>query len=264
MKRTSSLLATAPWGWAWAGALVGLVVATVAFAPARWLAAAVYQASGERVQLLDPRGSVWQGSAQLVLSGGEGSRDAMALPGQVGWRLATAWNGVVAHVTADCCARQALQLRATPAGWGGMRLTLSNGQSQWPASLLVGLGTPWNTVQPQGQLVASTEDFYAEWIEGRLTLSGRVQLDAVRISSRLSTLQPMGSYRLTLQGGATPTLRLDTLEGSLQLTGEGRWVGRRLRFEGIASAAPERVDALSNLLNIIGRRNGARAIIKVG
>jgi general secretion pathway protein N len=41
-------------------------------------------------------------------------------------------------------------------------------------------------------------------------------------------------------------------------------VGAKLRFEGLASAAPERLDALSNLLNIIGRRDGARAIIKVG
>ena len=51
---------------------------------------------------------------------------------------------------------------------------------------------------------------------------------------------------------------------SLQLVGSGQWVGARLRFEGTATAAPDRVDALSNLLNIIGRRDGARATIKVG
>ena len=247
-----------------AGALAGLAAAMVVFAPARWLAAVVHQASGERVGLLAPRGSIWQGSAQLVLAGGEGSRDAMALPGQVAWRIRPAWDGVVAHVTAGCCMQQALQVRVAPAGWGGVRLTLSDGLSQWPAGLLAGLGTPWNTMQPQGQLVASTRGFYAEWVGGRLSLSGRVQLDATQISSRLSTLQPMGSYRLTLQGGTTSTLQLDTLEGSLQLTGQGQWVGQRLRFDGMASAAPERAEALSNLLNIIGRRNGARAIIKVG
>jgi general secretion pathway protein N len=41
-------------------------------------------------------------------------------------------------------------------------------------------------------------------------------------------------------------------------------VGRRLRFAGEASAAPEREGALSNLLNIIGRRNGARSLISLG
>lgn len=267
MQRTPSRAtgsAPAPWGWAKAGTLAGLILALVAFAPARWLAALVQQASGERVKLLSPRGGLWQGSAQLVLSGGAGSRDAMALPGQVMWRIRPAWNGVTVKVAADCCTRQALQLRAVVAGWSSVRLLLSDGQSQWPAGLLAGLGTPWNTVQAQGQLAASTQGFYAEWTQGRLSLAGRVQLDATQISSRLSTLQPMGSYRLTLLGGPSATLQLETLEGSLQLTGKGQWVGQRLRFDGSASAAPESVEALSNLLNIIGRRNGARAIIKVG
>ena len=74
----------------------------------------------------------------------------------------------------------------------------------------------------------------------------------------------MGSYRFTLQGGPSPSLDLATLEGSLELTGRGQWVGQRLRFSGVASAAPQRVEALSNLLNILGRRDGARSIITVG
>ena len=74
----------------------------------------------------------------------------------------------------------------------------------------------------------------------------------------------MGSYRMTLQGGTQATLRLETLEGSLQLSGDGQWVGGRLRFRGEASAAPEREAALANLLNIIGRRTGARSLIAIG
>ena len=253
-----------PWRWAIAGALVGLILALAVFAPARWLATLVQQASGAHVLLMAPRGSFWQGSAQLALAGGAGSTGALALPGQLTWRIRPAWGGLTLRLSAECCTQQALQLRAQPAGWGGVRLLLGDGQSRWPASLLAGLGTPWNTVQAQGQLVASTQGFQAEWLSGRLSLAGRVQLDAREISSRLSTLRPMGSYRLTLLGGGTPTLQLETLEGGLQLTGQGQWVGQRLRFDGVASARPESVEALSNLLNIIGRRNGATAIIKVG
>jgi general secretion pathway protein N len=84
------------------------------------------------------------------------------------------------------------------------------------------------------------------------------------MASRLSTLKPMGSYRLLVTGGAVNTLQLATLSGSLQLTGNGQWVGGRLQFDGVASAAQDRQEALSNLLNIIGRRDGARSIIKVG
>jgi general secretion pathway protein N len=74
----------------------------------------------------------------------------------------------------------------------------------------------------------------------------------------------MGSYRFILSGGATTGLQLSTLSGALQLSGQGQWVAGKLRFVGEASSAPESQAALSNLLNIIGRRNGARSIIKLG
>jgi len=248
----------------WAGVIAGLVAATVVFAPARWLAAGVQRLSDEQVRLVDARGSVWQGSAQLVLSGGEGTSGAVALPGQMAWTIRPTWGGLRAWVSADCCTRAPLQLNAELIGLGGVHFTLADSQSQWPAGLLVGLGTPWNTVQPQGQLVVTSQGFGAQWAEGRLSMEGRVQFDATQMSSRLSTIAPMGSYRLTLHGGAPSHIALTTLEGSLQLSGQGQWVGQRLRFEGEASAAPDRVEALSNLLNILGRRDGARSIIKLG
>lgn len=133
-----------------------------------------------------------------------------------------------------------------------------------PAALLAGLGAPWNTLQVEGQLSLVTQGLSVEWIEGRLSVAGRAELMATGMSSRLSTIKPMGSYRITLDGGNTATLEVTTLEGSLQLAGTGQWVGSRLRFEGVASAAPEREAALSNLLNILGRRTGARSIITVG
>ncbi|RYX91703.1 MAG: type II secretion system protein N [Comamonadaceae bacterium] len=260
--RPHRALAT-PWFWAAAGALLGLALATVLFAPARWLADAVDGATAGHVILAQPRGTVWNGSALLVLAGGEGSRDAAALPGQVQWQLRPAWLGIAARVDMACCTAQPLGMRLT-ASIRGARIEVANGESRWPAAVLTGLGTPWNTLQPEGNLSLSTQGLSVEWIEGRLMMAGRAQLDANQISSRLSTLKPMGSYRITLNGGSTSTLQLDTLEGSLQLTGSGRWVGSKLRFDGVATAAPDREAALANLLNIIGRRSGSRSIITVG
>jgi general secretion pathway protein N len=77
-----------------AGAALGIVSAVIAFAPARWLADAVAQASGGQLLLLQPRGTVWTGSAQLVLTGGNASNDRTALPGRVDWRLRPTWTGV--------------------------------------------------------------------------------------------------------------------------------------------------------------------------
>jgi general secretion pathway protein N len=251
------------WGWAVMGAVLGVMLALLLFAPARWLAQLVNTASGGQVVLNEARGTVWNGSAQLRLSGGEQAQGSVALPGRLTWVLRPASGGLESDIEAACCMAQALHLQAQ-VGWGGARVVFADHASHWPAALLAGLGTPWNTVQAQGQLVLSTQGLSVEWLEGRLNLAGRVQLDAQEMASRLSTLKPMGSYRLLVTGGAVNTLQLATLSGSLQLTGSGQWVGGRLRFDGVASAAQDRQEALSNLLNIIGRRDGARSIIKVG
>ena len=257
----------APWGWALAGVGLGLVVGSLVFAPARWLGSWVQQSSNGQLQLQEAHGTVWTGSARLLLTGGAGSQDQATLPGRLQWQLRPALTGgaagLVLQLRADCCLLQPWTWRLSP-HWGGGQVVLSDSVSQWPAQWLSGLGTPWNTIAAQGQLALSTQALTLNWSAGRLQLAGRAQLDALELSSRLSTLRPMGSYRLTLSGGATPGLQLVTLKGALQLSGQGQWVGNRLRFVGEASAAPESLAALSNLLNIIGRRDGARSIIKVG
>jgi general secretion pathway protein N len=263
VARTSKIPTEAPWFWAGAGAVLGLLAACVAFAPARWLASSVERASGGHLQLADPRGTVWEGSAQLLLTGGAGSSDAAALPGRISWDLQPRWDGAAARVRADCCMAEAVDVRYHW-GWGRAGLQVGDSVSQWPAAVVSGLGTPWNTLQLDGSLRLTTQGLSVEWAAGRPTVAGRAELVAQRVASRLSTLKPMGSYRITLQGGTQDTLRLETLEGSLQLSGTGQWVGQRLHFRGEASAAPEREEALANLLNIIGRRNGARSLISIG
>lgn len=263
MARTPQASRETPWGWALGGSVAGLLLALVLFAPARWLAAAVHAATGGQVVLADARGTVWSGSAQVVLTGGAGSSDAAALPGRLAWTLHPRWDGVLARLQPECCSDAPIPVRAQWR-WGGMRVAVGDSTSRWPARVAAGLGTPWNTLQLDGELALSTQGLSVEWVAGRLAIAGRADLVASRIASRLSTLRPMGSYRITLQGGTPATLRLQTLEGSLQLSGTGQWVGSRLRFRGEASAAPEREAALASLLNIIGRRSGARSLISIG
>ena len=148
--------------------------------------------------------------------------------------------------------------------WGGARVVIADSQSQWPAAVLTGLGTPWNTVRPQGELTLATRGLALETVSGRLALTGTAEVTLRHLSSRLSTLQPLGSYRVQVQGGDAISLDLSTLEGALRLSGNGQWVGSRLRFNGEASAAPGQEPQLANLLNIIGRRQGERAIISIG
>ena len=252
-----------PWGWALSGAVLGLALALLVFAPARWLSGPLEAASGGQLLLGDAQGTVWSGSGQLTLTGGPGSSDASTLPGRLAWQIQPAWGQLQLGVLADCCMSSALTLAVSPR-WGGAHVLVSDQRSQWPALWLTGLGTPWNTIRAEGQLALTSAGFGASWVHGRLRLQGALTMDALDIASRMSTLRPMGSYRFVLAGGNTPVLTLSTTQGSLQLSGKGQWTDGRLRFDGEASATPERQDALANLLNIIGRRQGARSIIKVG
>lgn len=246
-----------------AGILVGLCLALLLFAPARWLAAQLDLASEGRMRLSDAQGTVWSGSGQLSLHGGQGSNDGSVLPGRVHWRLLPSLGALDLELRADCCTPEGLQVRILPS-WGGARLQVADHQSHWSAQWLAGLGTPWNTIRPEGQLLLQSSAFVVQWSAGRWSWQGALQIDALDMASRLSTLRPMGSYRLQVQGGSVPQVDLQTLQGSLQLRGRGQWTGGKLRFEGEAQAAPERQEALANLLNIIGQRMGARSLIKLG
>ncbi len=325
--------------WAVWGVLLGALLAALANAPAQWLADALHQASAQRLLLADARGSLWTGSAVLVLTGGAGSRDAAALPGRLHWRLRPDWRGLALAAQQDCCINGDLKLHWQP-GWGGYTLALAGagcarprpagdrvgvrgdaptppalasphpsplppagegelpraGEGElpragagelppaiegerpdcaepgvighWPAAWLAGLGTPWNTLQLGGLLQLASPGLRLQSVQGRLRLDGALALELQGMSSRLSPLPVLGSYRLGLQsqpaGGESATLRLDTLDGALRLSGSGQWTGARLRFRGDAQAADGQAAALANLLNIIGRRQGALSIISIG
>ena len=85
-----------------------------------------------------------------------------------------------------------------------------------------------------------------------------------------ATVDPLGSYRLSVSGDAGHAAaprgcRCRPSDGALQLSGNGTWGPGGVRFRGEASAAtPADEPALNNLLNIIGRRNGARSVISIG
>ena len=258
--------------WALVGALLGALISLAVYAPAAWLAAMVQDATAGRLLLADARGTVWNGSAVMVLTGGAGSRDASALPGRLQWTLGLDGAALAMRAKQACCISGELLLRVAP-GLGRLRLELPTTAGpatqigQWPAAWLTGLGTPWNTLQPAGTLALASNGFAAESVQGRWIFSGRLELELRNLSSSLSTLEELGSYHLSLQGderGDAAQIQLNTRSGALQLAGSGQWVASKLRFNGQASAAPGSEAALGNLLNIIGRRQGALSLISIG
>lgn len=248
--------------WALLGGVLGLLMALVLFAPARWLAAGVAHFSNGQVQLNHALGSVWNGSAQLVLTGGRDSRSATSLPGRLHWKLRPAWSGARLQLLPDCCTSEPLQL-TVKVGWQRFGLQVEDHRSQWPTSLLQGLGTPWNTLRLDGSLNLTFRSYAVQWVQGRLQMQGTVEVGLHNAISSLTTLRPMGSYRLIMQGADQLLFSLVTDAGPLMLSGQGQVTGQRLRFKGEASAAPEHLPALNNLLSLLGQRQGSKAILSL-
>jgi general secretion pathway protein N len=256
--------------WAIGGALAGALLAAITYAPASWLANALFDLSGERLLLADAQGSIWTGQAVVVLAGGPGSRDASALPGRLQWKLRPSWRGLKLRARQECClnGELKLELRPTLSGFTLLLPARPDGIGRWPARWLSGIGTPFNTLQLGGTLQLATPDVLTlQVVQGRARLSGTVDLTLQGISSRMSPLDQLGSYKLLVrgdEGSGGAQLNLQTLDGALRLAGDGQWTGARLRFRGQADAAPGQEGALANLLNIIGKRQGALAVISIG
>lgn len=251
-----------------AGVLLGVLSCAIIWAPARWLADALAW-SGAPVQLHNAEGTVWNGRAQVVLH--RDTQDRTALPGHLQWQLRPTWQGALpglrARWQADCCLSAPWQWHI---GTDLRQLRLhaddlpENQPLRIPAAWLTGLGAPWNTLQLQGRLQLSTQGLALHASPAGVQMQGRVQLEAHDLSTSLSTLRPVGSYRLVALGADRPALELSTLQGALQLRGTGAIGTQGVVFDGEARAAEGREDALSNLLNIIGQRQGARSLIHLG
>ena len=288
--------------WAVAGAALGGLVALLAFVPASWVARELASTTGSRLILADARGTLWQGHAVPVLTGGAGSRDAAALPGRLHWQLGWHDGTPALQLKHACCLDNPVLLRwrpglassrfellslpavplaaggaaapeASPPAAGradapvGVPASAPTSVGHWPVAWLAGLGAPLNTMRLSGTMQLSGQDLSLELVQGRLVLGGRAELALNQVASRLSTLEELGDYRLSLQGdprGQAATLQMRTARGALKLSGEGQWAASRLRFNGQAEAAPGFEPALSNLLNIIGRRQGALSLISIG
>lgn len=267
--------------WGWAGAVSGALIGLICFAPANWLASGVSAATQQRLLLLDARGSVWSGSAVLALTGGPGSRDQAALPGRLSWTVWPSGWGLAVVLTQECCLHGPVTVRWAP-GLGGHTVTLippTDWIGQWPSAWLIGLGTPWNTLRLGGTARLLSPGLAIESARGRWRLAGGLDIELINASSQLSTLDTLGSYRLSVRGeplnvspgdrrdtasAGAAQITLSTLEGALLLSGNGTWGLAGLHFTGEASAADPNDAALGNLLNIIGRRDGARSVISIG
>lgn len=248
-------------------ALASAALVTLVLAPAQWMAALVHSATGARVQLAETSGTFWNGQATLVLSAGGSAPGTVraSLPERLAWRLSP-WALVAGRIDLTLSHPSALaQPLSVQARLGG-RIDIGPARVQLPAALLIGLGAPWNTIRPGGVLAITWDRLTLDG--GRL--QGNVTGEWQLASSTLTPVSPFGHYRLQTNGVFPGTqLNLVTVSGPLELTGSGTiGEGGRLRFQGLARAAPGTDPAVKTQLNgfisLLGRRDGDAAILNFG
>lgn len=249
-------------------AVAGLLATAMVIAPAQWIASALSNATGGRIELADAGGTAWNGSAVLVLaSSPDATAPRASLPERLTWRLSP-WSLITGQfdltVTHPSALSQPLAVRAPLFGAGGA--TLSATTLRLPASLLIGVGAPWNTIRPGGILLVNWDRLQI----ARDRIQGNFSAEWQYASSALTPVSPMGHYRLQTNG-VWPGTQLDllTISGPLELKGSGTIAADgRVRFTGRAQAMagtdPGVKAQLTGLISLLGRRDGEGALLNFG
>lgn len=218
----------------------------LATAPASLLDRCLQYASGGRLVLAHAGGTIWSGSATPALRPQNGP--VLALP-PLRWEVA-----VLPLLGGTLRAR--LQWGALPSApamdalLSFDRAELHRAQLVLPARIVEEISPMLKPAQFRGQLQIQS---------GKIVITGRgvegsATVDWLGAGSALSSVDPLGNYRLALTAaGERIQIGLSTASGKLLLEGQGNWsAARGLEFRGRAQASPGNHDALAELLRNLG------------
>ena len=224
-------------------------LALVATAPATLLDAGLQRASDGRLRLAEARGSLWSGTGQLEI------RDARGRSGvarRIAWRVRPGLLPL-ARIGYEVELDPAPRPFALTISWS--RIEIANAEISLPAAAL-GLGLP--KLAPL-ELTGDMQLRIASLSIGRDATRGSATLRWNAAGSALSPVSPLGDYELRLEGeGAVVRITLLTLNGPLQLDGQGAWAsGRQPAFHATAQVPPDFQQRLAPFLRLIAVERGA-------
>lgn len=216
-----------------------------ATAPATLLQHAVSAHSG--ITLAHLTGTLWHGSADEVsIATKFGLVQVSGLEWKVQWRYL--WRGEIALKLESADAVGSLTLAR---GLRGLRVAQAD--LALPAADLAQTLPQLSPWQPEGEVQIQTQGF---------ALNAAMPSEAIVVwrnaALNLSTVQPLGDYRLTLRNanGAIDA-RLETQDGKLRLDGVGAYSKQDgLHFSGSAQADPAYAAKLQALLALLGKDRG--------
>ncbi len=218
--------------------------------PASWFAWGLNKFSRGAVRLDPIAGSLWHGNGRLVIYYPQTTSHDL---GNVRWRINPFWlvTGRVQmkwHTDApDMRINTTLRL-------GSGVITLLDTDASFPAQSVGEFYPPAALVSPQGSVQFQIHRLTMG--RDRITGSGDIQWQAA--GSSLTTVQPLGDYHLEIIcTGKTADLKLSTISGVLDLTGQGQWLLQNGEFHFSGAAKPQaHGDELEPLLKLLGPDQG--------
>ena len=235
--------------WRLAGlALLAYALGLIATAPASLIDSGLEQATEGRLRLSDTRGSLWAGTGQLEM------RDRMqrtAVAKSIAWRVLPLYflrGQFRCEVGLDLAAKH-FPVTLSLAG-----IEVTDADISLPAAAL-GLGEP--KLAPLG-LTGDVLLRVARLALGRDAIEGNAILQWRGAGSAYARVAPLGDYELRFDGeGNTVRASLRTIQGPLQLSGQGSWTrGAKPAFLGNARVPPEHMQQLAPLMRMIALERG--------
>jgi general secretion pathway protein N len=226
--------------------VIAFVAMLFATAPATLLAKLVEGASSGQLLLANAAGTVWQGGARPALRQRNGSLLALE---KLHWDIALLpllAGKIIIRLDWD----NVLQTQPMIATISFKQIELRNAVIPLQAAVLGGLLPVLQPVQLSGQMQIRSEQFTFS----RQGLNGNAVVDWLNAGSVMSSVNPLGSYRINLAGtGENLEVSLMTVSGALLLEGSGRFTpSRGLNFQLTARAAADSKGKLDELINNFG------------
>jgi general secretion pathway protein N len=223
-------------------------LALIATAPATLADAALQRASEGRLRMAEARGTLWSGSGQIEI------RDTA---GRTGVAKSVAWRVLPESLLRGqlvCDVGLGQVPRHFPVTLSLSRIELANADMTLPAAVL-GLGVP--KLAPLG-LTGDVSIHVANLSVARDGMFGKATLQWRAAGSALSPVSPLGDYEIRLDGeGAMVRAFLRTLDGPLQLDGNGSWSrGNRPAVLAMARVPAQHRQQLAPLLRLIAVERG--------
>ncbi len=228
--------------------LAAYVLVLIAAAPATLIDASLEQASAGRLRLAEASGTLWSGTGQIEI------RDADRQNGiakSIAWRARPAYL-LLGKLRYEIALDHAAQ--HFPVTISLSRIEVADADINLPADAL-GLGV--SKLAALG-LTGDMLLHIARLAFGRGSVQGNATLQWRGAGSAFTRISPLGDYELRLEGdGAAVRASLRTLQGPLQLDGQGSWAsGRNPVFQGNARVPPQQLQQLAPLLRMFANDRG--------